>query len=300
MIHLQIYKTEYHLKAAWSEITIAEAIQLQAIPIPERLRQLIQTGQDNTTKADLLKTFPDYFGKVIYTLSNIPMEVIDRIHGGDRAGIYSEYLKGLICDLVLMQSANVATFESFTFEGTEFRLPHTAEVFGKGLPFYGVTAVTFTEMADLQLAVADLAAGGLKAAPMLIAVACREVGKPYNETDTIALAKRFEQLPMSVFWQVFFSFRLTLTNWLKLSLQYLTELQDQQAAKLQRLTDPHSARTSLRSHAHNWLARFSRLSNWISIHFMTCCKKIGRTLKRLIVGTTEKEIMEKHLNRLNK
>ena len=57
MIHLTINKTEYHLKASWSEITIAEAIKLQAIPIPERLMQLIQTGQDNTTKADLLRPF---------------------------------------------------------------------------------------------------------------------------------------------------------------------------------------------------------------------------------------------------
>lgn len=280
MIHLTINKVEYHLKASWSEITIAEAIKLQAIPIPERLMQLIQTGQDNTTKADLLKTFPDYFGKVICTLSDIPMEVIDHIHAGDRAGIYSEYLKGLICDLVFMQSANVATVESFTFEGVEYKLPHTAEVFGKGLPFYGVSAVTFTEMADLQLAVSDLAAGGLKAAPMLIAVACREVGTLYNEGNTIALANRFEQLPMSVFWQVFFSFNEVLKNWLKLSLQSLTEQHQQQTERLQRLTGQRSGHTYTRLHGRGLLARFSRLSNWMCTRFTTCCRKIGRTLKK--------------------
>lgn len=135
-------------------------------------------------------------------------------------------------------------------------------------------------MADLQLAVSDLAAGGLKAAPMLVAVVCREAGKPYNEGDTIALAKRFEQLPMEVFWQVFFSFRMVLKIWLELSLQSLTEQHSQQTERLQRLTGQRSGHTYTRLHGRGWLARFSKLSNWMCTRFTTCYKKIGRTLKK--------------------
>ena len=170
--------------------------------------------------------------------------------------------------------------DTFEFKGVTYHLPHTVEVFGKGLPFYGTSAVTFTEMADLQLAVSDLTAGGMKAAPMLVAVVCREAGKPYNEAATIALAKEFEQLPMSVFWQVFFSFNEVLKNWLELSLQSLTEQHQQQTERLQRLTGQRSGHTYTRLHGRGWLEHFSRLSSWIYTHFTMCYRKIGRTLKK--------------------
>ena len=258
MVYLQIHKQEYSLKTDWQEITIAEAVKLQELQVPEHLLTLIMTGKDDVTNSDIIKTFPDFFGKVIYVLSNIPMNVIDKVHASDRAGIYTEYLKQLMTDLVSMNTEPQPLIDFFEFNGVTYHLPHTEQVFGKQLPFYGMEAISFTEMADLQLAVTDLQSGGLKAASMLVAVATRSAGKSYDEKEAIRLSKEFEQLPMSIFWQVFFSFNQALVNCLNQSLQYLTELHNQQTEQLKKLTARHSGVTSLKSRVRGWLARFNK------------------------------------------
>ena len=274
MLHVTIKKTAYQIATDWSDITIKQAIRLLEVEPPERLVKLITTGVDESTTADLMKGYPDYFGRVLSVLSDIPPEVIDHLHSGDRTGLYASHLRHLLPELMAMAPAYVQTRESFDFLGTTFYLPTSAKVFGKELPFYSQDALTFTEMADLMLAVQSITTDGLKSAPMLVAVTCRQEGRPYNEAEAVQWAERFGDLPMNIFWSVFFSFNETLKSSLTSSLQHLEGLIVEHRGRLERLTrGTLSERISLSWHGSALRVKFKRLKNCLSILFMKLLRR---------------------------
>lgn len=272
MIYLTINKQEYSLLNTWSDITINHVVKLLAIPVPDRFKALLMEGkQDDITNTDLLKTFPGYFGQVIYTLSNIPSDVIDRVHAGDRSGIYSTYLKHLLPEL--LNNAPAAEYrqpvESFTFAGHEFFMPQTKEVFGQSMPLWDQSALTFTEAADLNLAVMDVYQNGMAGAAMFVAVVTRLKGEVYNEDTATDRAKLFGDLPMSDFWKVFFSFRTLSVRSLSSTATLLERQLQENRARLEKLTTPRpTAAMSLRSYGRDWLVNWLRSSRCQYTNFM--------------------------------
>jgi hypothetical protein len=115
--------------------------------------------------------------------------------------------------------------KSFTHEGKQYVLPSWAELDGVKTPFIDLDALTFAEMADLQNALIGITVPNefSRYASLLVAVSCRDISKKYSESEIIKEAKGLLNLPMNLFFEVFFSTVVELTTYYQCTLHNLQE-----------------------------------------------------------------------------
>ena len=225
MITLTIDEKEFKAPQDWGEITLGKFIQLCNIPIPEKLRNLwIASGGDDDeayTEADKVigveetsKVFPDYFGKVMGCLTDIPQEIIDRVDGALREQFFNSHLRHFIYSIfapypVHLVDGQLEMYDppyqtSFILNGATYYLPRDLKVYGDTIPLGRENAITFTEASDIEVALRNMAEGAADRLPMFVAIYCRPEETEYTEEGTLEREKLFLDLPMEEVWRVFF------------------------------------------------------------------------------------------------
>jgi len=241
MIKLTIRGKEYTAPQNWKEITLQKFIELCDIEIPEKLRQLwvASAGEsdEDYKKADeaigvveIEKTFPEYYGKVIKCLTDIPEDVIDLIHGSLREQFFNKHLRHYIYSIfanlpVDLKDGELDVYEPpkiehFELDGVRYQLPITLSIYGDEIPMAREKAITFAEASDIEVALRDMAEGAANRIPMLIAIYCRPDGEEYDESKVMARADKFQELPMDIVWAVFFYMYVRLSKLLKSTHRY--------------------------------------------------------------------------------
>lgn len=220
MYLLDIEGKEYRLRQHWSEITLADSIAIyQAIKeMPDKLRELyLLTSQNKPTDKiklemeDTKKHFPLFYGKIIKLLSDIPQEIIDRTDWISRTTVYNYENKGISCKSVVFGLLHFpfdyefTGRKTFTHEGTEYHLPASKQIGNDIRPMANETAITFTEMADLEIFSEQLQGGKFEAMANIISILCRPEKEKYNENVSLQRVESFKALPMDIVWDVFFS-----------------------------------------------------------------------------------------------
>jgi len=196
----------------WSDLTIQDCIDIVDIDMPESLKDLY-SSKDNDQYSDKYDKISDkiriknteYYGKVMKIMTNIPSDIIDTLQWWERIDIYETHLQQFVIDLY-SQVPNYISEEikTFEFEGDTFFIPESLKVLDRLIPMPKETALTYTEGAEFFKQIIEMQEKGIEKFPMLIAILCRRKDEQYDETLTLARAERFKQLPMSIAWEVFF------------------------------------------------------------------------------------------------
>lgn len=225
MITLTIDEKQYHAPQDWDEMTLGKFVELCKIPIPEKLRNLwiasASDDDDEYKKADeavgteeTVKVFPDYFGKVLGCLTDLPQDVIDRTDGALREQFFNAHLRHFIYSSFARYPVHIVNGKlemydppyktSFVLNDVVYYLPRDLKVYGDTIPLGGERAITFTEASDIEVALRNMAEGAAERLPMFVAIYCRPEETEYTEEGTLAREKLFMDLSMEEVWRVFF------------------------------------------------------------------------------------------------
>ncbi len=225
MILVTINGQSYSVCSEWKDLNISKAAELHKIPMPETLRNCytvavqaagmpekdaeirLDEAERQITIEDQHKHFPGYFLSVIACLSDIPEAVLRQTDVNSIKAIYQTYMKQFVEGVHFIPAGFTAMdIESFEFDGETFLLPKSKKVFGVDVPMVDVSALEFTESADLMVYMARIEKDkDINTIANLISILCRPEGEKYNEEVSLARAERFKGLTMDVVWGVFFS-----------------------------------------------------------------------------------------------
>lgn len=219
MVIIRVAGNDYQCFDNWEEMTCGEGIELSKVAqlIPQTLKSIyteIQKGEDNPeylkllegiTTEERIKDFPLFYGKVLKVLTNIPEEIIQHIDYASRTVFYNAYCQQFVF-AVLFYPVNyvLKRIDYFNLNGNRYEMPDTKTILGHDKPMSNVTALEFSEVADLQVFAHGLQGGKFEVAPNIISILCRPKGEKYDEQTCLDRAEEFKQLPMSVVWEVFF------------------------------------------------------------------------------------------------
>jgi hypothetical protein len=196
--------------------------------MPEKLKNLYASLHDNSEEGkikssevlnsidydDEIKIFPEYYGRVLKLLSDIPQDIIDLMDAVERKTLFD------ICHHVICLSSISGTplfkndegkievytpseDESFSFLGDNYFYPKSLKLAGLSSPMENEPIITFTEASDV-LSNWHQAGKGNANISMIAAIYCRKKGEVYSESIVKERSGAFENLPMSVIWRLFF------------------------------------------------------------------------------------------------
>lgn len=225
MIIVKVNGQEYRVASDWKDITIADVAKVLSIQMPDSLKAVytaaanreglpeeqldmkIKEAESAISFDDQYKSIPRYFSKVLGALSDIPGDVLKKTSSVTISTIYHKYLQRLV-EGVTFQALDYQyrQIEEFEWDGVVYKLPQSREVFGVMVPMVSLTALEFTESADMMIHAAHLTQSrDFTKVANLISIVCRPEGEEYNEEVSLARAKEFLNLPMDIVWDVFFS-----------------------------------------------------------------------------------------------
>lgn len=251
MIHFEINQQKYSAIETWNEMTLEKGISFSALcrTAPDKLLDFysilssggpeeetekhVEKWKEALAENDFVKEFPEFYGKVICELSNIPEDVMKYVTAGDRIAVYKKHFESFVLG-ILHEAIDYTPqhLTSFKFENVEYQLPITRNILGNERPMADRTTLEFTESADLQLASKEMSAGKFEFAANIVAILCRpmipidpkslptmtvenhlkvkelmnkkEILEPYNEVVCLERAEKFKQLTMDIVFEVFF------------------------------------------------------------------------------------------------
>lgn len=235
MIELTIEREKYTGPSGWYDITLEQFIRVCGVPLPERLRALYVacSGLNETnaqrrpmaekeyekangalTQRDLLKVFPEYYGKIIAILTTIPENVIDRLHHDVRTKIFDEWLRYVVLSAFMdypvfystegMVAYIPAETGSFELDGVEYLFPTTLKLYGGVYPMAEEAIITFAEAAEIEVAFHEMREQGVKRFPMFMALYCRPAGELYDEKTIMSRENIMQGVSMDKVWALFF------------------------------------------------------------------------------------------------
>lgn len=227
----------YDIYNEWSDITLDQFIKLCDIEIPEKLLKLWRAETDEeydrvkVEPEDVLRTFPDYFGKVIKVLTSIPEEIVDLMDGALREQFFNFSFRHFVLSIgsplpFTLEKNELIEYEppyleSFEVNGETYFLPRTLRVFGEDVPLAEEHIMTFAEASAIELAWMNLANDVANRIPAFVALYCRKEGEGYNEKEVLKREKLFRYLKMNIVWRLFFCITELKEKYEISTLQYL-------------------------------------------------------------------------------
>jgi hypothetical protein len=232
MLCIKINGQEYLMRHKWHEITLSKACELHDVAMafpanlreyykafiqregetPEQVQERCNLINETFTVEDHMKLFPVHFGKAIALLADIPEEIMEKVLPGDRILLYQQHVFPLVFAMLYnMPDYSIQEIKSFEHNGVTYMLPVTREILGQKQPMADEPAITFTESADLLISATEMEKGKWERAANIVSILCRPEGEEYDEQTSLARAKEFMELPMSVIFEVFFCVTAPLT-----------------------------------------------------------------------------------------
>ena len=225
MIILKINEVMYSIASDWTDVTVSQAASLLNLKMPDSLKELydiqmkpgdltpeqhdfkISQAEDAMSLVDQYKNIPRYFSRVIETLSNIPAGVLRRVDVNSIKALYHTYVRKFVEGVHYFPADyQYKDIGSFEFDGVKYLLPVDKKIFGQAVPMVDVTALEFSESADLMIYMARLSKDrDFSRVANMVSILCRPEGEQYDEGIALQRAEQFQNLTMDVCWNVFFS-----------------------------------------------------------------------------------------------
>lgn len=235
MISVRANDKVFDLISDWSEVSLADFIELSKIEIPDKLLRLYQASakmntsserqkniakrewdavNEEITEQDLIKSFPEYYGRVISLLSTMPEDIIDLLTGEQRTILFDNYFRQFVLSLFMnyplkqtgseMELYDPPKITRFKLNKEEYLFPANLMVGGTEIPLGTEPIISFAEAADIDLAIRGLSQGGASQFPLFMSVYCRKEGEEYNQISTLKRQDEFLDAKMDVVWSLFF------------------------------------------------------------------------------------------------
>ena len=217
MLKVTVNRVRYECLASWHELTLKKASELMPLLLqfPDSMLEIYKLSLEGNKKKlaevevsdhDLIKTIPEVQGKVIERLTTIPAEVIEHISAEDRTAFYNEHLLPFVIGLLYFPyNYEPQGLKSFKYKGKRYLMPqYELDINGEPVPMAKAKAATFTEASDLMLAASQVTKGKFNYMAQVVATLCRRNKEPYDAEVIKQRAKEFDELPMSIVWEVFF------------------------------------------------------------------------------------------------
>jgi len=223
MTNVTINGESYAIKSDWCDFTIADAKKLYRVInslMPEKLSEFYNAKTQKEREAvkgstdDYVKNFPEFYGKMICELSDIPEDIMEMCLAGERLHIYKQLVEHIVEGLLLIPR-DVPPIEGFVRNEVVYSLPLSEEEPGNLKIGAYMTAIEFTEAADLQRFSSELDGGMYERASEVIAILCRPEGEKYDEDVSRERAKEFEDLTMDICYGVFFSLITSMNTYIQ-------------------------------------------------------------------------------------
>jgi len=250
-ITLNILDVDYNINTEWSGITLSQANNLRDIidkHIPENLKKkyellhdcLIAEHADETLlnehvqsipHVDIAKNFPNFYGRVMSYLGNIPLDVMEKCNHKDREETYENHLEHFVFGLLFTPyTFSPTTRLTCTIDGQEYHTPESRWVLGREHPMGNATVVEYTEGAELETAFAESQGGSFKAIPTIVAILLRPKDEEYDEKVVMQRIKDgvYDVVDMELVYNVFFYLKKLLTTYqVYLALSSVREVKEQ-------------------------------------------------------------------------
>lgn len=198
MVILNINKEDYKVFESWKEITVKTARELSIIVdnIPSELsfiyaEQAKGEDSDKDQIALYTKKLPNiqndldkFYSKVLFKLSDIPKDVISKIHKEDLRVFYNMYLMPFVFGVLHFPLEKIKKMSSFTIMGKTYYAPKSKKVMGTIRPFHKEDVCVFCDASDAETSARR---GGNKYdnAELIVSIIFREKG--VKHTDDVAL-----------------------------------------------------------------------------------------------------------------
>nr|AKH47517.1 hypothetical protein [uncultured marine virus] len=238
--------SKHKIASNWYDFTIDQAIQVQETEMPEKIKQMYELFvniqdekvrqvafdklMDSVTRVEEIKTFPNYYGKIIQILSTISKKDIENVNIESRNKIYlgSDSYKGIerfVQGIFYKQfnDYNPKEIKHFRFKGTKYYMPKSMLVGSEEILLGNEESISCTEQQDIQLFWEQYTGVGIEQSAMMVAIYCRprvwswekfkRIREPYDERAIIERAKVFKDLPFNLVLEVFFCTEKLLSNY---------------------------------------------------------------------------------------
>ena len=243
MIGWKVRGQVYQACSEWGDITLEKFIELSTIEIPKKLERLwlastnldvdgkkkkaaakaeYESANLDMTERDLIKVFPEYYGKVLELLTDIPPEVVNELHSDVRTEMFDGTLRAFVLSLIyshpiVIKDTDVEMYtppeiEKFKLDGQEYNFPKSLKLYGDVIPMANEKIITFAEAADIDLAIRELRSDGVVRFPLFMGIYCRKEGDVYNEKVALERAELFKKASMSTVWALFFCIEQLIAN----------------------------------------------------------------------------------------
>lgn len=235
MIGWNIRGQSYQVCSEWDDITLDKFIELSKIDIPKKLERLwlasarldvdgkkekkeataeYEAANSDMSERDLIKVFPEYYGKVLELLTEMPPELIELLHTDVRNEMFDSTLRPFALSLIYSHPIAInkgkvemytpEKIEKFELDGDEYHFPKSLKLYGDVIPMADEKIITFAEAADIDLAIRELRSDGVVRFPLFMGIYCRKEGEEYNEKAALAKAELFKKASMATVWALFF------------------------------------------------------------------------------------------------
>lgn len=221
MMLFTLNKQTYKLRTKWDDFTLAEAIKLKEISIPD-VSDWFELYQHLSELRTLATSFTDAPPDMIPPtwLVSWVVKYMLPIKQDLHKDIPTTYVPQLI--------------DKFKHGGVTYLMPERLELGTDDVLLqYSQTAQPFVEASNLLKAYSELTTEGIKAMSSFIACVVKEdKDKVFDEKRVIYRAQQFHDLPMPIVWEVFFCTSLHLLRHIKDTLIFSKSKRQDQATGL--------------------------------------------------------------------
>ena len=195
MLTFKIKGTEqsFDVPNDWKEITIERYIRYV-----DELKKLDDVIEDNVNFYELITKYRQSFNNIFQAYTGIDKSIIDKLSADAVFSIYGTMMENT-------KPPEPKKIKSFRFKNKTYYLPKSkVDYFGNQVDMSEATFGEVVEAMQVQEMSQTFIDNNFKALPYQIAILCRPKNEDYNDQKVSERAKLFNQLPMSIVWQISF------------------------------------------------------------------------------------------------
>lgn len=216
----------YKLNIAWNTVTLKQAVQVTKCKLEEKKLEHLLNSKELVYDDETMI----YIVEVLSAFSNCPAPVLVQTDNSSLVVMFDivRYMVNQLYYLNLEEHQPLGIRE-ITFKGKRYRMPNSLTIEDNEVLCYKEPCKNVVEASNLIKIISEMKSEGIGKMKYVCAIYLKEVDSEVYDVEKITKrADLFEELPMTVVWDVFFFTYISLNK-------YLTDILVPSFAKMGRL-----------------------------------------------------------------